>query len=163
MRNLTLFLILSVIVSGVGLPTARAAAVTPTLAPEATPSATAVVPAGAFEIIDAVRAENGDADLAYVRAAMARNEAAIAEAKAVLKTSYDAEVRMMAGDSMKLHDTELRQWQAWMRLYGPNPAFAQPPLAAAVTAEDVGVTPNEGTAAAADAVPDDQPSEEKPQ
>jgi len=134
------------------LPLAWADEVTPgdapAGAPATAPSAPGGLPAGAFDVIDAVRAENGDADLAYVRAAMARNEAAIAAAKAVLKTSYDAEVRMMAGDSMKLHDTELRIWQNWMSLYGPNPAYAQEAKATAVSevTEAMGVTPNDTAA-----------------
>lgn len=94
--------------------------------PVAVSASAAVSPASAFQVIDDVRAENEDADLAYLRATIARNEAALAAAKAVLKTSFDADIRMMAGDSMKLHDAELRTMKAWLRLHGP-----QEPLPAA--------------------------------
>lgn len=96
--------------------------------PVAVSASSAVSPASAFQVIDDVRAENEDADLAYIRTTLARNQAAIDAAKAVLKTSFDADVRMMAGDSMKLHDSELRTMKAWLRLHGP-----QEPLPAAVS------------------------------
>lgn len=85
--------------------------------------------ASAFQVIDDVRAENGDADLLYIQTTIARNEAAIEAAKTILKSSFDADVRMLAGDSLKSHDTELRALKAWLNLYGPKdttPVAAQP-------------------------------------
>ncbi|TKW61830.1 MAG: hypothetical protein DI628_04210 [Blastochloris viridis] len=80
--------------------------------------------ASAFQVIDDARAENGDADLLYIQAAVARNEAAIEAAKTILKSSYDADIRMLAGDSLKAHDTELRAHKAWLNLHGPKEVAA---------------------------------------
>lgn len=94
-------------------------------AQEVSPSFVAVsATASAFQVIDDARAENGDADLLYIQAAVARNEAAIEAAKTILKTSYDADIRMLAGDSLKAHDTELRALKAWLNLHGPKEAAA---------------------------------------
>ena len=87
--------------------------------------------ASAFQVIDDARAENGDADLLYIQAAVARNEAAIEAAKTILKSSFDADIRMLAGDSLKVHDTELRTLKAWLNLHGPNEVPA--PVAASGT------------------------------
>ena len=104
--------------------------------PEAISASSAVSATSAFQVIDDVRAENGDADLTYIRATIARNQAAIDAAKSILKSSFDADIRMMAGDSMKLHDAELRIMKAWLRLHGP-----QEPLPADMPPSPASVTP----------------------
>jgi Domain of unknown function (DUF305) len=83
-------------------------------------TATVSTTASAFQVIDDARATNEDADLMYIQATVARNEAAIEAAKTILKTSFDADVRMLAGDSLKSHDTELRTLKAWLNLHGPK-------------------------------------------
>ncbi len=98
--------------------------------------------ASAFQVIDDTRAENRDEDLMYIQAAVARNEAAIEAAKAILKTSFDADVRMLAGDSLKTHDTELRTLKAWLQLHGPK-AVAAPAQPAPVTPPKVVATATE--------------------
>lgn len=101
-----------------------------------------VAVASAFQVIDDARAENVDADLTFVRQGIARNEAAIEAAKAVLKTSFDADIRMLAGDSLKLHNTELRSLKAWLDLHGPKgvPTTTPPVARVAPAAAVAGVS-----------------------